>query len=69
MNLIFVISAYTRNNALCNISDIIEENTGLLRDIKLAANRLLVHPIHQVILVKQVQQAAVPVQPAVQPQM
>ena len=67
-----MISAYTTHTALYNISDGIEENNELLHDIKEAADRLPVQPIHQVIPVQQVQQvpvqAAVLVQPAVQPQ-
>ena len=73
MNLILIISAYTTHMALCNISDRIEENNVLIYDIKGVADRLPVHPIHEVIPIQQVQQVpvqtSVTVQPAVPPQM
>ena len=64
---VLLFSAYTTYSALCNISDRLLDNNDLIWEIKEAADRLLVQPIHIVILVQQVQQ--VPVQALAHPPM
>ena len=68
-NFVLLLSAYTTYCAFCNISDRLLDINDLLIEIKeAAADRLLVQPIHQVILIQPVQQVQqVPVQAPAHP--